>query len=141
MSIFTYCLPNLINITCPQWNKLNVLWNKCTHKILGISSYKLTTTNILKQIDWLSFPQTLQYESLKLYHKISFEMSPPAIYNYLKHSMVRSDIARLVRKPSVKHFPKTAKTRNSSLHRTNFIYNLLPDDLRVLNKIKFACDL
>ena len=107
VSVFTYCLPNLININALQLNKLNVLWNKCTHKILGINSYKMTTSSILNKIEWLSFPQTIQHESLKLLHKISFDMTPPALTQYLYHSLHRSDIARLTRKPSVKYQHKT----------------------------------
>ena len=46
MSIFSYCAYNMINPKKTQLNKLDVLLNKCTHRILGISSYKLNTTTI-----------------------------------------------------------------------------------------------
>ena len=98
----------------------------------------MTTTSILNKLGWLSFPQTIQFESLKLLHKISFEMVPPALTDYLHHSLQRSDIARLTRKPSVKYKYKTKITKNSFFHRTCYLYNSLPDEIRTLNTKKFS---
>merc|ERR1712105_100885 len=130
--------PNLININYIQLNKLTVLSNKCTHNILGYSSYKVNTTTFLKKLDWLSFPQTIVFQSLKLIHKVSFEQEPIALNNYLNHNLERSDISRLVRKPRVKRLYKTAKTKNTFLHRSIFIYNNPPDTFRFESKKKFA---
>ena len=141
VSVFTYCLPNLNNINYLQLNKLYVLWNKCAHRVLGFQSYKWNMTTIFKKLDWLSFTQMIHFESLKLFHKISFEQQPKALTKYLQHSLVRSDVARLVRKPSILYLSKTSKTSNSFLHRTNNIYNNIPDDLRILAKKKFAIEI
>ena len=52
--------------------------------------------------------------------------------------MERSDIDRMVRKPSVRHKSISAKTANNFIHRGVFLYNLLPDKIRYLPKKKFA---
>ena len=134
ISIFNYCLENLMNINKRQLNTLNVLLNKCSHQILGITSYRLTTTNILKKLDWLTFPQMFSYQALKLIHRISFKNNPPALCQYLYHSMTRSDLDRLVRKPSPKDQYKSAKLKNIFIHRTIYMYNDLPDDIRAMPK-------
>jgi len=74
---------------------------------------------------------------IKLFHKVTFEQSPKVLNNYLQHSLVRSDIARLVRKPCIKFKSLTAKTKNSLFHRTCHIYNQLPDNIRIANKKRF----
>lgn len=125
-----------MNINAKNLNKLNVLWNKCTQKILEIESYCMTTTTILNRLGWLSFPQIIQWES-----KISYELLPPSLHEYLYHSLKISDIARLTRKPSVKYKSKTARTQNSFFYRTFYLYNLLPDGLRTLNKKQLAKEL
>ena len=51
--------------------------------------------------------------------------------------MQRSDIDRCIRKPSVKYKSNSARTSNSFLHRSAYIYNFIPDDLRLLNKKLF----
>ena len=78
ISIFTYCAHNMINSNFKQLNKLNVLLNKCSHKILGITSYKLNMITILNQLNWLSYHQTIIHESVKLIHRISFYSNPPS---------------------------------------------------------------
>ena len=66
VSIFLYCALNMIYLKHPQLNKHDVLLNKCTHRILGISSYKLNTTTILNKLNWLNYPQLEIHESIKL---------------------------------------------------------------------------
>ena len=82
----------------------------------------------------------IQWEGLKLFHKITFEMYPLVLTEYLYHSMVRSDVARSVRKPSIKYKFKTAKTKNAFFHRICYLYNLLPDTIRISNIKVFGKD-
>ena len=51
ISVFSYCASNMINANAKQLTKLNVLLNKCTHRILGITSYRLNTTTILNKLN------------------------------------------------------------------------------------------
>ena len=52
--------------------------------------------------------------------------------------MTRSDLDRLVRKPSMKKQYNSAMLKNSFFHRSIYIYNMLTDDLRFFNKKKFS---
>jgi len=133
-SVFSYCASNMINANAKQLTKLNVLLNKCTHRILGISSYRLNTTTILNKLNWLSYHQIVLHESIKLMHRISYESQPPALSQLLYHSLVRSDIDRQVRKPLVKYKSLSAKTSNNFMHRAVHIYNTLSDFIRALPK-------
>ena len=138
ISVFSYCANNMIKTNCKQLNKLNVLLNKWTHKIFGITSYKLNTTTILNKLNWLSYYQIIIHESIKLIHRISYESQPPSLSQLLYHSLVRSEIDRQVRKPSVKYKSLSAKTSNNFLHRAIYIYNTLPDNIRFLPKKSFS---
>ena len=124
----------MINTNCKQLNKLNVLLNKCTHKILGITSYKLNTTTILNKLNWLSYYQIIIHKSVKLIHRISYESQPASLSQLLYHRVVRSDIDRQVRKPSVKYKSLLAKTSYNFLDRAIHIYNTLPDNILLLPK-------
>ena len=140
ISIFTYCIQNLMNINFSQLTKLYVLLNKCAHNVLGRTSYRLNTKTILDKLNWLSFHQLLIHESLKLIHRVSYERHPPALNQYLYHRLYRSDISRFVSKPSVSKVSTTAKTANSFLHRTVYIYNTLPEIYRTMPKKKFSVE-
>ena len=134
ISVFSYCANNMINTNSKQLNKLNVLLNKCSDKILGITSYKLNTITILNKLNWLSYYQLIIHESVKLIHRVSYESQPPSLSQLLFHSLVRSDIDRQVWKPSVTYKSLLAKTSNTFLHRAVHIYNTLPDTIRYLPK-------
>ena len=59
VSVFNYCIGCFFNNSVLQNAKLNTLLNKCTHKILGISSYSKTASTNLKQLNWVSFQQMI----------------------------------------------------------------------------------
>ena len=46
INVFNYCIENLSSTKLHHHRKLNVLFNKYGHKILGLQSYKWTTTSI-----------------------------------------------------------------------------------------------
>ena len=91
----------------------------------------------MKELNWLSASQLIISHSLKLIHKVSYEMLPPALTQYLYHSMVRSDIARYTRKPSMTHKYLSAKTKNGFFHRSIYIYNQIDDMIRLTPSKKF----
>merc|ERR1712115_415944 len=137
-SVFSYCANNMINTNTKQLNKLNVLLNKCSHKILGITSYRLNTSTILGKLNWLSYYQLIIHESIKLIHRVSYECKPLSPSQLLYHSLVRSDIDRQVCKPSVKYKSLSAKTSNNFMHRAVHLYNSLPDHIPFLPKKSFS---
>merc|ERR1712177_26677 len=128
----------MLDLKVHQLNKLNVLLNKFSHNILGISFYRLNTSTIPNKLNWLSYPQIIIHESIKLIHRISYESQPPALSQLLYHSLVRLDIDRQVQKPSVKYKSLSAKTSNNFMHRAVHLYNTLSDFIRVLPKKSFG---
>ena len=138
MIVINYCLEIIINCNNKQLNKINTLINKCAHNILGITSYKYTTSHLLSKVNWISIHHMIMYRALKLIHNISYENIPLALTQYLQFNMVRSDLAQLVRKPSLKCKYSTSKTKNSLLYRAIYIYNNLPDNIRLLPKKTFT---
>ena len=107
-------------------SKLNTLLNKCTHKILGISSYSKTASTNLKKLNWLSYSQMLIIGGVKLFPKVILRQTPTAITQYIKQSMIHSDIeSRLVRHSFIKRQSNTNKTYNSLFFRAVRIYNTL----------------
>ena len=140
ISVFNYCLSNIININVKQISNLNTLLMKCAHKILGFKSYRMNTINILKELNWLSMSQMITFSAIKLVHKITYESVPPALTQFFFYNMERSDVARLVRKPSPRYRYKSAKCKNSFIHRATYIYNQIPHELRTINIKKFAIE-
>ena len=77
-------------------------------------------------------------ESLKIFHKIVFNQEPKCMNNYFTYSLCRSDVVRLVRKPMVKNRPKSELVAQSLFHRVVFLYNKLPDVIRMSNTKQFS---
>ena len=111
---------------------------RCARKVIGYRALKMSTIKILKELNWLSLPQLIVHESVKSIHKIVFNNSPNAITQYICFSLHRSELVRSIRKPLVIKPPKSEKARAAFLHRAVYIYNTLPDSIRILNVRKFA---
>ena len=64
-------------------------------------------------------------------------MVPPALTDYLYHSMERSDVARLCRKPSMKIKYSSTKTKNGFFHGSIYLYNQIEEHIRLNPSKKF----
>ena len=137
ISVFRYCCETLIDSRARNLNILNVLLSKCAHNVIGFRSYKMNLSSIYKELKWLSASQLIISQSLKSIHKISFEIMPPALTVYMRHSMVSTEGSRLCRKPSLKYMPSSAKTLNGFFHRSVYIYNQIEDNYRMIPSKKF----
>ena len=114
VSVFNYCIGCFFNNNVRQNAKLNTLLNKCTHKILGISSYSKTASSNLKRLNWVSFHQMIMMGGVKLFHKVILKQKPIALSQYIRQSMIQTDLdSRLVRHSFIKRQSKTNKTCNS----------------------------
>ena len=76
---------------------------------LKINPNKTKIYHNMQSITMLSYHQIVVHESIKLMHRISYESQPPALSQPVYHSLVRLDIDRQVRKPSVKYKSLSAK--------------------------------
>ena len=133
ISIFNYCIGCFLNNSVCQNSKLNTLLNKCTHKILGITSYSKTASTNLKRLNWLSYSQMLIMGGTKLFHKVILLHKPIDIAQYLRQSMIQTEMdSRFVRQSFLIRQSTTNRTYNSFFYRAIRIYNTLPNTIKGL---------
>ena len=104
---------------------------------MGIRSFKMSTTNIFSELNWLSFPQMVRYECTKMIYNINILSQPKSILNFFNFNLTQSEARRLVKTPSLKFRPNMAKTLKTQLYRGLFYYSKLPYDIRIAKKITF----
>merc|ERR1711984_45603 len=80
-------------------------------------------------------------ESLKFFHKSIFNQEPFCLNKYFIYSLNRSDVVRLIRKPRLAQPPKTEMVAQSLLFRVVYLYNKLPDVIRVSNTKQFSANI
>ena len=74
---------------------------------------------------------------MKFIHKPIYEETLKAITNSFNISIERSNLARSNRVPKMKIFTKYKFLIKSVLHKSVYIYSLLPGSIRLLNPKKF----
>merc|ERR1712240_252021 len=134
ISIIRYGSGCLTTITDSHTTKINSITLKISRKIMGIRSYKMSTLKIFEELNWLSFPQMISYESTKMIYNINILSQPKSILTFFNFDNIQSEPRRLVRKPSLKFRPNMAKTTKTQLFRGVYYYSKLPYDIRVANK-------
>jgi len=132
MSIIRYGAGRLTNCLDIHVTKINSIILKITRHILGIESYKMSTTKILQTLDWLSFPQIIAQESIKIIHKLNIMNKPKALKKYFYFNQERVDVNRNLRKPNLSYKPKAQKLNKSQMYRGVYYYSKLPFDIRIL---------
>merc|ERR1712240_711896 len=83
ISIIRYGSGRLTTITDSQTTKINSIMLKISRKIMGIRSYKMSTLKIFEELNWLSFPQMIRYESTKMIYNINILSQPKSILTFL----------------------------------------------------------
>ena len=106
---------------------------KATRPILGFQSYKWSTVKILRKLNWPTIQQLITTESIKFFHRSFYENLPKSITSLIYISHQRSELARTNRIPRMKISTKSEFLKKSVLHRSVYIYSLLPESIRNLN--------
>ena len=109
---------------------------KISRKILGIKSYRMSTAAIFRKLNWHSYPQMIQYESIRLIYNINNLAKPRALVKLFKFTM-NDEGVRLVRTPVLIHTPKITKTMKLQLYRGTYYFSKLPYDIRTAIKTSF----
>ena len=109
---------------------------KISRKILGIQSYRMSTESIFRKLKWLSYPQMIQYESIRLIYNINNLARPRALVNLFKFTMIDEGV-RSVRIPALIHIPKITKIMKLQLYRGTFYFSKLPYEIRTSTKASF----
>ena len=138
ISVFRYAAPILIDSNKAQVSKLQSLLLKCSRNILGFQSWKMSTIQIFKELNWLTIQQLFMRESLKFIHKIIYNDLPKSIMELISFSLTRSDVVRLSRKPFLIKKSKSQFQSQSVLYRAVFLYNNISDTIRYLNPKMFS---
>ena len=130
ISIIRYCSPILIDSEVKMLDKLQTLLMKCTRPILGISSFKMSTLQIMAELRILTVHQMVMKESIQFIHKVLINKSPGVIFNLFCQSNCKMDNIREVRKFRVKITHKSNKVTNSLFYRALYLFNCLPIEVR-----------
>ena len=130
ISIIRYCSPILIDSEVKILDELQTQLMKCTRPILGISSFKMSTLQIMAELRILTVHQMVMKESIQFIHKVLINKSPGVIFNLFCQSNCNMDNIREVRKFRVKITHKSNKVTNSLFYRALYLYNCLSTEVR-----------
>ena len=109
VSIFRYCSPLLVDSKCEMISKLQTLIMRCTRMILGYKSYKMSTVQIMNELNFITIHHLIVKETIMFIHKIFFNEKPEVIFRIFTYSRSGNENVRSVRKPMVQHHPINSK--------------------------------
>merc|ERR1712240_606728 len=130
ISIIRYCSPILIDSEVKILDKLQTQLMKCARPILGFTSFKMSTLQIMAELRILTVQQMVMKESIQYIHKVLINKSPGVIFNLFCQSNCKLDNIREVRKFMVKIRHKSNKVTNSLFYRALYLYNCLSTEVR-----------
>merc|ERR1712177_45991 len=130
ISVIRYCSPILIDSEVKVLDKLQTQLMKCTRPILGITSFKMSTLQIMAELRIQTVHQMVMRDSIQFIHKVLINKSPGVIFNLFYQSNCNSENIREVRKFRVKIVHKSNKVTNSLFYRALYLLNCLPTDVR-----------
>ena len=102
---------------------------KCTRPILGISSFKMSTLQIMAELRILTVQQMIMRESTQFIHKVLINKSPGVIFGLFCQSNCKQENIGEVRKFMVKSMHKLNKVTNSLFYRALYLYNCLSSEV------------
>ena len=141
LSIIRYVMPLLLNINFKQLNTINVIVTKAARSAIGYHTYKWSNFKLLKYCKWLGGVHMLYYSTLCFVHKLNFEMEPKSLINELKFNKNNKNI-RYVKSPVGNIYNSKSKiTGDSLMFNGIFLYNKIPDTLKILNMKKFKTEI
>ena len=136
ISVIRYCSPILIDCEVKVLDKLQTQLMKCTRPILGFTSFKLSTLQIMAELKIQTIHQMIIRDSILFIHKVLVKKQPGVIFNLFCQS--NSENIREVRKYRLKIVHKSSKVTNSLFYRSLFLFNCLPTDIRNCNVKKMS---
>ena len=109
---------------------------KCTRPILGFTSFKLSTLQIMAELKIQTVHQMIIRDSILFIHKVLVKKQPGVIFNLFCQSNTENN--RDVKKYRVKFVHKSSKVTNSLFYRSLYLFNCLPTDIRNSNVKKMS---
>ena len=136
ISVIRYCSPILIDSEVKVLDKLQTQLMKCTRPILGISSFKMSTLQIMSELRIQTVHLMIIRESIQFIHKVLTKKSPGVIYDLFIQSNL--DNIREIRKYRVKNDHKLSNVTNSLFYRAIYFFNCLENEVRNYNVKKLS---
>ena len=90
----------------------------------------------MSELKWLSYPQMIIMDAVKLIHKINTNNRPKSLCKFMNFSEVRQDLNRIVRTPKVRYIPNLEKINTLQLYRGTYYYGRIPLDIKLILKNK-----
>merc|ERR1712177_186009 len=81
ISVIRYCSPILIDSEVKVLDKLQTQLMKCTRPVLGFSSLKMSTLQIMSELRILTVHQMMVRDSIMFIHKVLTKKTPGGIFN------------------------------------------------------------
>ena len=138
ISVFQYCAPLLVDSKNEMVSKLQTLLMKCTRMVLGFSSYKMSTIQIMSELNLITIHHLIVKETILFIHKILFNEKPEGIFRLFTYSRTNNMNIRSVRKPMLLQPPKTNNVAQSLFYRAVYLYNCLDHELKQYNPKKLS---
>ena len=135
ISIFGFGFILLTDSNIALLLKLQTLLMKCTRHILGFSSYKMLTIQIMNKLEFNTINHMIIKESI---HKVIFNNEPISLFKMIDFESKNNNNYRKVRKPIMKVVPKYEKASQSLIYRALYLYNRLVEDVRNKNPTQLA---
>ena len=104
---------------------------------LGSYCFKILTHKILNQCNWVHIPHMIIIASIKFIHKMFNNQQPTCLLNEYNLRHDNKNSSRIITKfyPIIK--PIISNLKGSLLHKAAEIYNILPDNIKILNNKNF----
>merc|ERR1712115_375517 len=138
ISVIRYCSPILIDSEVKVLDKLQTQLMKCTCPILGITSFKMSTLQIMAELRIQTVHQMIIRDSIQFIHKVLIKKTPGVIFNLFCQSNCNSENIREISKYRVKIVHKSNKVTNSLFYRSMYLFICLPTDIRNCNVKKMS---
>merc|ERR1711867_156031 len=90
VSVIRYCSPILIDSEVKILDKLQTQLMKCTRPILGITSFKMSTLQIMSELRIQTVHHMVMRDSIQFIHKVLVNKSPGVIFNLFCQSNCNS---------------------------------------------------
>ena len=130
------CSPILIDTEVKVLDKLQTQLMKCTRPVLGFSSFKMSTLQIMSELRIQTVHQMIVRDSIMFIHKVLTKKTPGVIFKLFCQSNTENN--RDVKKFRVKFVHKSSKVTNSLFYRSLYLLNCLPTDIRNTNTKKIS---
>ena len=114
-----------------EWskNRFSVILMKCNKAIFRKDYFKVSNKKICKEIGVEMPDQMCRKATLKKFHKIIWNQSPPQIFNLIRFNTRHRDCSKL----SLTYPISTQVSRQTAIESALTLYNSIPQGLKMMN--------